>query len=108
MESAHLHIPDDIGVVARLSQACIDTLRALVKAPLEETHLSRTQQRSVRRILQTLVIWGEDHQVPSGKLDSIIVKSARLQQVVILALASIGGVLSSGGYPVRSPVYRAY
>src|SRR6266480_3269142 len=88
---------DGIGLTARLFQACIDTLTAFVH---EYADLATVQRLLLRRVLQTLIIWGEDHKVASGALDSSLQKSTRRQQAVLSALLNIANVLTKGRQPI--------
>jgi hypothetical protein len=92
-----LEIPDDIGIIARLYQASVEVLTAIVKQSRRRKDVLRgAKLASARRALQSLVIWGEDHNVATGALDAILQKSSRLQQATLLPLRNIGVILVNG------------
>jgi hypothetical protein len=95
--AVELGIPRDQGIIARLYQASVEVLTVTVKRSRQHKDALRgAKLASARRALQSLVIWGEDHNVASGALDAILQKSRRLQYATLLLLRNIAIILIKG------------
>ena len=98
--ASELIIPDDIGIGARLFEACTDILRSFIRElPTKKTFLQH-QIFAIRRVLQTMLVWGEDQQVLSGHLDGTLQQSARLQHAVLSTLVNMATILT-GNLPSK-------
>jgi hypothetical protein len=81
-----LTIPHDAGIAADLLQMSLDLLRQTLSIQ-GSVNPSNQQKKSLKRIQQSLFLWGESHEVPSGILDSVLQKSKHLQKVVVTVLS---------------------
>ena len=89
----NLFIPEDIGIVGRLFQADVDVLSEVLKTAKTTTTLNLVQRIALTRALQSLILWGDTHDVPSGLLDATLQKSRKLLRATLSPLQCIGVTL---------------
>jgi hypothetical protein len=80
---------DDIGIVARLLRACIDSISHLL-------HRTDCSQYGLRRCLAILKLWAHGHGAWSGKLDNILERSRNLLHIALSILNPLCKVLYNG------------
>lgn len=82
---------DDVGIVARLLQACIDSIAHLL---LSAEPSSACKQ--LRRSLARMKLWAHGHNAWNGGLDSTLEKSKSLRDTTLSILNPLCRILSNG------------
>lgn len=95
MADASLETHRDAGIVARLHRACIDFIKPVVSLGKDDPSF-RKNLTPLRRALQSLSLWGLDHAVADGSLDSRLQTSRHLQVATLNALRAVAQVSAFG------------
>lgn len=103
MTKNNMEMPRNVGIVARLYQACIDIIKTIVLQEVNDQSL-QTYVLPLRRIHHSLVLWDSDHSVGKGDLDIILQRSRRLQEATLVPLRSMALILAFGLMISMSPV----
>jgi len=90
------HTSPEIGIIARLFQSCTYVLTEIVREQRRATVLSKPCVASLRRSVQSLIQWGDSHDVMGGILDSRLQKSRRLRDTTLDILRNIGLLATKG------------
>jgi hypothetical protein len=80
---------DDIGIVARLLRACIESISYLIQRTV-------CSQLGLRRCLSILKLWAHGHGAWNGKLDNVLERSRNLQHTALSILNPLCKVLFNG------------
>lgn len=81
---------DDVGIVARLLQACIDSIAHLLLSAEPSPAC-----KQLRRSLTRLKLWANGHNTWNGGLDSILEKSKSLRHTTLSILNPLCRILSN-------------
>ncbi|KAK8047945.1 hypothetical protein PG996_016009 [Apiospora saccharicola] len=106
MSEVHLEIPGDIGIVARLHESCIEAIRYTLSQYGEYQSPYHKSMVGLKRVLQILVVWGIDHMVPDGTLDSSLQTSRALQKATLVPLRAIGNIIAFDVLPSLPKEYK--
>jgi len=90
------HASSEVGIIARLFQSCMDILANIVKHCRKNTLLPKRELASLRRSVQSLVQWGDSHDINAGHLDDKLQKSRRLRDTTLEILRNIGVLATKG------------
>ncbi|KAK6829776.1 hypothetical protein PG987_010360 [Apiospora arundinis] len=96
MSEGHLDIPGDIGIVARLHAACIDSIKVISSQQAEYSLPLQKSFGALSRVLQSLTLWGMDYMVADGTLDNLLQTSKDLQKATLVPLRAIASILVFG------------
>jgi hypothetical protein len=91
-----VHPSPEIGIIARLFQACTDILTKVVHDVRKRAVLPKKDVASLRRSVQSLIQWGDSHDIMSGLLDTSLQKSRRLRDITLDLLSDIGLLVTKG------------
>src|SRR5436190_16300400 len=83
LSPATVHSSPDIGIIARLFQSCTDILTQIVCDIRKRAALPKRDLASLRRSVQSLIQWGDNHDVMSGLLDTRLQNSRRLRDTTL-------------------------
>lgn len=86
---------NEIGIIARLLKACMDTISYLLKH-LEVPSVGRREWTTLRRCLATLKLWDRGHKVLEGRLDDVLAQTKHLQHTTLSILNPLCRLLSNG------------
>ncbi|KAH4476782.1 hypothetical protein HBH89_253670 [Parastagonospora nodorum] len=84
---------DDVGIVARLLQACIDSVAHLLLSAEPSPAC-----KQLRRSLARMKLWANGHNAWNGGLDSILEKSKSLRHTTLSILNPLCRILSNDLY----------
>ncbi|KAH7312704.1 hypothetical protein B0I35DRAFT_60660 [Stachybotrys elegans] len=94
MSKGHLEIPGDVGIVARLHGACVESMRSILSDHRDHQEHVQSNLTSFKRVLQSLTLWGLDHSVADGTLDTELQKSKNLQNATLIPLRAMASILA--------------
>lgn len=97
-----MEIPGDAGIVARLFQACINTIKLVITEGVDDESL-QAHVPKFKRVHHSLALWNIDHSVENGNLDSILQRAQGLQKATLIPLRSIARILAFGLSTFTSP-----
>jgi len=86
----------EIGIIAQLFQSCTDVLTKIVKNERRRAVLPKRYVASLRRSVQSLIQWGDSHNIMGGLFDSKLQKSRRLRDTTLDILRNIGLLVTKG------------
>src|ERR1700749_722805 len=90
-----LNIPGDVGIIEELFSASLDLIRSILSS--RSSHrLTPEDQNALKRIQQMLFLWGENHNVTGGNLDTRLETWPRLMKVIVAILRSFLRCLCHG------------
>lgn len=95
------HASPNVGIIALLFQSLTDIIASIVKDFRKNGGLPRRDVASLRRAAQSIVQWGDNHEVLRGRLDSKLHKSKRLHDTTLEILYKLGLLLAKGKLRVR-------
>jgi hypothetical protein len=103
--SAHISSKpsDDVGIAAHLFRVSVELLRISRSSIQMTSGGSPNCQRALSRIIQSLWLWGDSHDIFSGQLDTTLQRSKRLQLLIVKILRSILQRVSHRKYAFRYP-----
>lgn len=87
-DSLGMPIPEDGGIITSLHQACSEVLASVISTKSAVAGFSDAQKRSLRRTQESLLIWGDRHDVAKGILDMNLQGSPHLMRMVVKLLSS--------------------
>jgi hypothetical protein len=85
---------EDVGIVARLLRACVDSLSYILLR--YSTSTLRREKNILRRCLTTLKLWAKGHGVWDGKLDNILARSKNLHYTTLSIMNPLCKILTNG------------
>ncbi len=86
----------DIGMVGKLFQATATVLSQILKTTNDAGTLNVAHKKALVRILQSLILWGDSHDVTGGSLNAALQRSRNLLRVTLSPLRSMGQTLLRG------------
>ncbi|CAO2651030.1 Nn.00g093270.m01.CDS01 [Neocucurbitaria sp. VM-36] len=86
---------EDIGIVARLLRACLDSLALLLRL-LDAKSLTKREKNMLQRYHATLKLWADGHGAWHGKLDQLLEGSKHLQHTTLSILNPLCKVVLNG------------
>ncbi|KAF2428945.1 hypothetical protein EJ08DRAFT_307972 [Tothia fuscella] len=92
--SAKTTLGHNVGIAGHLYQAAFDLFALITSKVKAVRSISKTEQRELLRVFQSLALWGEDHNLTSGELDSVLQDSTQLQKVTVATLRSVVKIVS--------------
>lgn len=81
-----LFIPEDVGIIGRLFQATTEMVSRYLRENNDDFYLENKKKQRLVRMLQSLLLWGEDNKVADGRLDAVLQRSKNLQAVTLTSL----------------------
>lgn len=81
-----LFIPEDVGIVWRIFQSTTEMVSRLLQENKHSSYLEQRQNRQVVRLLQGLLLWGDDNKVADGRLDTVLQRSRNIQAITLTPL----------------------
>jgi hypothetical protein len=85
----------DVGIVARLLRACIDSLAYFVRLDNHSSTWNRNKS-ILRRCESLLKLWANGHGVWTGKLDNVLERSRNLRHTTLCILNPLCKTLLDG------------
>lgn len=92
-ESTFPSASQELGIVGRLSQGCIDLYSILLGKVKEDSSFTQRESKIFERNYHILLLWADGHEVLSGQLDGVLQKSKDLQRTILLTLNSLSEVI---------------
>jgi hypothetical protein len=81
--STRTDVPHDVGIAGHLFGAAFQLLSSATARTKSLAIVSKVERRELLRILQSLYIWGKDHDSSDGGLDLALQRSLQLQRVTL-------------------------
>lgn len=85
------------GMIARLLNNCLDSLKCLLQGGGSDTHtLSEKDGKALRRCFSLLRLWANGHGALTGDLDALLDRSKSLRQTVLAIISPLCKTLARG------------